>query len=113
MIQLLEDLAETDTLIVLATNNFETAQDILAARYLESGLVHAIVNSALVGMRKPNPAYYSLILETFDLDPAHTLVIDDADTNLEVARDLEMVTVLVGNDTTAAVDEIRRLVIGA
>ncbi len=113
MIELLEELAETDTLVVLATNNFATAQDILAARYLESGLVQAIVNSALVGMRKPNPAYYSLILETFELDPAATLVIDDSDTNLEVARDLQMGTVLVGGDSAAAVAEIRRLVLGA
>ncbi len=113
MIELLEELSETDTLVVLATNNFVTAQDILAARYLESGLVQAIVNSALVGMRKPDPAYYSLILETFELDPSTTLVIDDSGTNLEVARDLEMGTVLVGNDTAAAVAEIRRLVTGS
>ncbi len=110
VIELLEELAETDTLVVLATNNFATAQDILATRYLESGLVQAIVNSALVGLRKPDPAYYELILETFELDPSTTLVIDDSTTNLDVARDLEMGTVLVGADSAAAVAEIRRLV---
>ncbi len=108
MIELLTDLAETDILVVLATNNFATGQDVLASRYLESGLVAAIVNSALVGMRKPDPAYFRLIVDTFDLDPSATLVIDDQDRNLEVARDLGMGTVLVGTDTAAAVAEIRR-----
>ncbi len=112
MVELLEELAETDALVVLATNNFVTGQDILAARYLESGLVQAIVNSALVGMRKPNPAFFSLILETFELEPSDVLVVDDLEANLEVARDLGMGTVLVGNDTPAAVDEIKRLVNG-
>lgn len=107
MIELLESLSDSDTLVVLATNNFATGQDILASRYLDAGLVQAIVNSALVGMRKPNPKFYSLILETFELDPATTLVVDDLDNNLDVARDLGMRTVLVGTDTPAAVAEIR------
>ncbi len=111
MIDLLSELADTDILVVLATNNFATGQDVLAARYLESGLVAAIVNSALVGLRKPDPAYFRLIVDTFDLDPASTLVIDDQDVNLEVARDLGMGTVLVGTDTAAAVAEIRRRVL--
>ncbi len=110
MIALLEELGETDTLVILATNNFVTGQDILATRYLESGLVQAIVNSALVGVRKPNPAFFALILDTFELDPTSTLVIDDLDANLEVARDLGMGTVLIDTDTVAAVDEIRRLI---
>ncbi len=109
MIELLEDLAETDVLAVLATNNFVTGHEILASRYLDRGLVSAIVNSALVGLRKPDPAFFGLIAETFDLDPATMLVVDDQERNLEVARDLGMATVLVGPDTAAAVAEIRRL----
>lgn len=112
MIELLEELAETDLIVVLATNNFVTGQDILATRYLDSGLVSAVVNSALVGMRKPDPAYYRLILDTFELDPAATLMVDDQSRNLEVATDLGMASVLAGTDAMAAVNEIRRLLFG-
>jgi putative hydrolase of the HAD superfamily len=108
MIALLDELAESEVLVILATNNFVTGHEILASRYLDSGLVGAIVNSALVGVRKPDPRFFRLIYDTFDLDPAQVLVVDDQQANLEIAADLGSAVLLVGSDTAAAVEDIRQ-----
>lgn len=110
MVELLDELAESDVLVVLATNNFATGHEILATRYLDTGLVSAVVNSALVGVRKPDPRFYQLILETFDLDPAMVLVVDDSEANLIAAGGLGCATVLVSSDTARAVATIKAFI---
>ena len=37
-------------------------------------------------MRKPNPAIYKLLIDTYALDPAHTVFFDDLPANIEAAR---------------------------
>jgi putative hydrolase of the HAD superfamily len=113
MTALLEDLIEADVTVILATNNFRSAQEVLATRYLESGLVSALVNSALVGVRKPDPAFYLLCLEAAGVPAAEVVFLDDQERNLVPARELGMHTELVGTDATAAVAAARRLLLGS
>lgn len=45
-----------------------------------------IVVSGEEGVAKPDPRIFALLLERFDLDPAHTLFVDDAERNVQAAR---------------------------
>lgn len=111
MMSLLEDLRDADLTVVLATNNFRVAQELLARRYLDTGLVSAVVNSAMVGTRKPEPRFYGIALEAADADPTQTVFLDDQEVNLGPANDLGIRTILVGADPTAAIDEARTLLL--
>jgi FMN phosphatase YigB (HAD superfamily) len=107
MIELLEDFREADVNVVLATNNFRVAQDLLARRYLDGGLVSAIVNSALIGTRKPETAFYEIALEAAGVAAEDAVFVDDQEANLVPARDMGMATVLVGADAGAAISILR------
>jgi putative hydrolase of the HAD superfamily len=52
------------------------------------------VISSEVGLRKPEPAIYRLVLDRLDLPPEQTLLIDDGKPNIEAAEQLGMRTVL-------------------
>lgn len=107
MIELLWWLQDNEIEVWLATNNFASAQEMLASRYLDSGVVNAIVNSALVGARKPHPDYWKIVLEASGLDPNQMLLVDDNVTNLESAAALGMQTISIGDDAAPAIAEIK------
>lgn len=109
MIQLLEDLQENDVMVFLATNNFRTVQDMLATLYLDNGLVSAIVNSSLVGTRKPDAKYFELCLEAAGCDPSEAILLDDQQRNLDAAEALGITPILVEADETPAVTQVRSL----
>lgn len=107
MIELLEQLRDADITVVIATNNFASIQDLLAQRYLDSGLVSAIVNSALVGARKPDAEFFQICLEAFELDPAEALFVDDMAHNVEAAETLGIPSLLAGSDSADTIAGIR------
>lgn len=55
-------------------------------------LFDVIVISGLVGVQKPNPAIYHVVLERLDLAPAETILVDDFVRNVEAAQALGMRT---------------------
>ena len=109
MLDLLAELADAGVFVVLATNNFRSSQETLAATYLDTGLASALVNSAMVGIRKPDPAFFELCLELCAVTPDEVLLVDDHDDNLAAAAALGIRCVKVGPDPTAAIAEVRRL----
>jgi epoxide hydrolase-like predicted phosphatase len=50
-----------------------------------------------VGVRKPNPQVYKIILQKFNLIPEETIFIDDKEKNLVPAREIGMKTILFEN----------------
>ena len=54
-----------------------------------------------VHMVKPDPAFYQLLIDKYQLDPAHCVFIDDLETNLEGARAAGMHTILFENPAQA------------
>lgn len=100
-------LQDNDIEVWLATNNFATAQEMLASRYLDSGLVNAIVNSALIRARKPDPAFWDIVLDASGLDPNQILLLDDNTVNIEAAAAIGMATILVGDDAAPAIADLR------
>lgn len=59
------------------------------------------VESALVGLRKPDPRIYELVCRELGVAPAHAAFLDDIGRNLKTARALGMSTIKVDDPETA------------
>ena len=59
------------------------------------------IESAKVGLRKPDPRIYHLTCETMQLTPAEIVFLDDIGANLKPARALGMTTIKVSNPDDA------------
>ena len=59
------------------------------------------VESAVVGLRKPDPRIYALVCEKLALAPARVAFLDDIGRNLKPARELGMATIKVDDPDTA------------
>jgi epoxide hydrolase-like predicted phosphatase len=71
------------------------------------GLFDAIVYSAKVGMAKPDPAIYHLILDRLDVSPSEALFIDDYPRNVNAALELGLNAIRF-TSTRALLDELPR-----
>jgi putative hydrolase of the HAD superfamily len=60
-----------------------------------------IVESAVEGLRKPDPRIYQLACARLDVTPAETVFLDDLGVNLKPARALGMTTIKVVEPATA------------
>jgi putative hydrolase of the HAD superfamily len=58
-------------------------------------LFDAVIESSLVGKRKPEPDFYRLALERLEIDPRQAVYLDDLGINLKPARALGMMTIKV------------------
>ena len=79
----------------LLTNNVREWEPLWRAKLPElDELFELVVDSAFVGLRKPDPAIYALTLERLgDVSPADCVFVDDLDVNCEAARALGMAAV--------------------
>ena len=64
----------------------------------------AVIESSVVGIRKPNPDFYKLACKTLDVEPADSLFLDDLGINLKPARALGMTTIKVLTEDQALDD---------
>ena len=71
-------------------------------------LFDAVVISGEVGLRKPQPAIYTLAARSIGVEPEACVFVDDLYHNLEPARELGMATVLHSDveQTTAELEEL-------
>ena len=73
-------------------------------------LFDAVIDSSEVGVRKPDPAIFSLALrELGGVAPEHAVFLDDFPGNIAAARRLGMHGVLVEDDPSGALAELERL----
>ena len=63
-----------------------------------------VVDSSDVGLRKPDPAIYTLLLERLGLSGPEVAYVDDFEENLEPARELGMHAVLFSSATQCEAD---------
>lgn len=80
--RLLDQGRDLTFLTNFAADTFVEAQ----AMYPFLTLGRGVTVSGRVGLIKPDPAIYALHQDTFSLDPAHTLFIDDSAPNIVAAR---------------------------
>ena len=60
-----------------------------------------VIESAKIGLRKPDPKIYRMMLEALGVDPKHCVYLDDLGVNLKPAREMGMATIKVVNGPQA------------
>jgi putative hydrolase of the HAD superfamily len=88
------------------TNNFaapesERREDTLG-RFAD--LFDVAIESSKVGVRKPDPRFYTMACEALEVDPAEAVFLDDLGINLKPAREMGMHTIKVVSGTQAIAD---------
>ncbi len=71
-------------------------------------LFDVVVESSVVGCRKPEPRFYELALEQLGVDASDAIFLDDLGINLKPARAMGMTTIKVG-DPDVALEELESL----
>ena len=56
-----------------------------------------VIESAKIGLRKPDPRIYRMMVDKLGVDPKHCVYLDDLGVNLKPARDMGMTTIKVLN----------------
>jgi len=56
-----------------------------------------VIESAKIGLRKPDPRIYRMMVDRLGVDPKHCVYLDDLGVNLKPARDMGMTTIKVLN----------------
>jgi putative hydrolase of the HAD superfamily len=56
-----------------------------------------VIESAKIGMRKPDPRIYRMMVDALGVDPARCVYLDDLGINLKPAREMGMTTIKVMN----------------
>lgn len=64
----------------------------------------AVIESSVVGIRKPNPDFYLLACRTLGVEPSEAIFLDDLGINLKPARALGMTTIKVLSEDQALDD---------
>jgi putative hydrolase of the HAD superfamily len=54
-----------------------------------------VIESAKIGLRKPDPRIYQMMVEALDVDPKRCVYLDDLGVNLKPAREMGMTTIKV------------------
>ena len=109
MIELVRELRGDGIRAALLTNNVREWESLWRSKLPEiDELFEVIVDSAFVGLRKPDPAIYTLTLERLGhVDPGRCVFVDDLDVNCDTARELGMTAVRY-ESPEQAIPEIRR-----
>ncbi|MET4065759.1 putative hydrolase of the HAD superfamily [Bradyrhizobium sp. S3.2.6] len=63
-----------------------------------------VIESAKIGLRKPDPRIYQLMVETLKVDPETCVYLDDLGVNLKPAREMGMTTIKVTSGAQAIKD---------
>jgi putative hydrolase of the HAD superfamily len=91
------------------TNNFATAESVVseevAAVY---ALFDAVLESRVLGVRKPDPRFYELACQAVGVAPEESVFLDDLGINLKPARALGMRTIKV-TDPDQALAELENV----
>jgi putative hydrolase of the HAD superfamily len=72
-------------------------------------LFHHVIESAKLGLRKPDPRIYRLMCEALAVQPAQCVFLDDLGVNLKPAREMGMATIKV-DDPGVALAQLQALV---
>lgn len=107
MIALMRELGASHRMALL-TNNIREWEPLWRAKLPVDEIFELVVDSAFVGMRKPDPAIYELTVERLGdgIAAADCLFVDDVAVNIEAARELGMTAIHFRNNDQA-IPEIR------
>jgi putative hydrolase of the HAD superfamily len=105
MIDYLRGVRDRGVRLALLTNNVREWEPRWRGMLPVDELFEVVVDSAFVGMRKPDPEIYELTLERMGLPAIDCVFVDDIEVNVTAANDLGMRGVWF-RDTDQAIAEI-------
>jgi putative hydrolase of the HAD superfamily len=110
MLDLMRQLRNRGFRMAILTNNVREWEELWRSKLPVDEIFELVVDSAWVGMRKPDPAIYRLTIDRLGdgLAAQECLFVDDNDVNVETARKLGLHAVqFISNEQ--AIPEIRKL----
>jgi putative hydrolase of the HAD superfamily len=91
------------------TNNFASSEHVVSEQVAEVyALFDAVLESRVLGVRKPDPRFYELACATLGVEPEESVFLDDLGVNLKPARALGMRTIKV-TDPDVALAELEKV----
>jgi epoxide hydrolase-like predicted phosphatase len=108
MIELMRELRDRGLRMALLTNNVKEWEPLWRPMLPVDEIFEVVVDSAFVGIRKPEPAIYELTLDRLGngIEPADCLFVDDVEVNCDAARGLGMKAIHY-RDADQAIAEIK------
>jgi len=107
MIELMAELRDGGYRMAMLTNNVREWEPLWRAKLPVDEIFETVVDSAFVGMRKPDPEIYELTLSRLEgIEFDECIFIDDTKVNCVAARELGIVSVHF-RDNEQAIPEIR------
>ena len=106
MLEAIRRLRERGLLVGAVTNNWKSPEEGTGAL---RGHFDAFVESAVTGIRKPDPRIYRMACEALEIESTEAVFLDDIGANLKAARELGMKTIKVV-EPTAALAELEAIV---
>ena len=111
MIAFMASLRDAGYRMALLTNNVREWELRWRSLAPVDEIFELVIDSAFVGVRKPEPEIYELTLTALDVPADECLFIDDIEVNCDAAREAGM-SAVVFRDTEQAIAEIRALLDG-
>jgi putative hydrolase of the HAD superfamily len=102
------ELHESGVRLALLTNNVREWEPLWRSKLPVDEIFETVVDSAFVGLRKPDPAIYGIVLERLGLAAEACAFVDDIAVNVDAARSLGFAAVHF-RDTEQAIAELRAL----
>jgi putative hydrolase of the HAD superfamily len=114
ILELMRELRDRGFRMAILTNNVREWEELWRSKLPLDEIFELIVDSAWVGMRKPEPEIYLLTIERLDtgLAPSECLFLDDNEQNVDAARELGMLAIQFRSNEQA-IGEIRAALDGA
>jgi putative hydrolase of the HAD superfamily len=110
MIELMRELRGRGLRMAMLTNNIREWEPLWRAKLPVDEIFEVVVDSAFVGMRKPEREIYELTLERLgDVRAEECVFVDDVDVNCAMAAELGMTAVHYVSPEQA-IEEIRRVI---
>jgi putative hydrolase of the HAD superfamily len=104
MIGYMRDLRARGYKLAICTNNVREWDRLWRAMLPVDEIFDVVVDSAFVGVRKPEPRIYELTLERLGIGAAAALFIDDIEINCDAAREMGMRAVWFQSSEQAIAD---------
>jgi len=101
MIAFLRELRDRGYRLAMLTNNVREWEARWRAMLPVDELFEVVVDSAFVGLRKPDPAIYRLTCDRLGVAPDRCLFVDDVEINCTAAADLGMAAVVFRSNEQA------------
>lgn len=108
MIELIREVRRDGYRAALLTNNVKEWEPLWRSMLPVDELFETVVDSAFVGVRKPDPRIYHLTLGRVGLEPSNCIFIDDMEINCEAAAELGIHAVHF-RETAQAREEVHNL----